>query len=113
VLDGAKIVSKAIRPGEYAKNARHFQRGALVDLREPRMRMRRTDHRSVGLARKTEIIAEFAAAGQQTRIFIARQRLADEAKFLIWFVHRRVERQSGRTAVDRKIGVKPTFLQIR
>src|SRR5262249_32867198 len=47
----------------------------------------RTDDCRIGLARKAEIVAELPPAGQEPRVFVARQRLADKAEAGILICH--------------------------
>ena len=71
-------------------------RGGLVDPQDARMRMRRADDRRVSLTRKAEVVAELPAAREQSRIFVARHRLADKAKLWRIVGHRRMNSDGNR-----------------
>src|SRR5947209_3359632 len=58
--------------------------------------MRRPDHDRIDLTVETEIVAEAAGAGEQALIFLARDRLADEAELrVVWPERHRRGESSG------------------
>ena len=77
VVELAEPVRRAVRPGEDGEHAGQGERRARVDRDDPRVRMRRTHHRGVDLARQGEVVGETAPAGQQARILPAPDRPAD------------------------------------
>src|SRR5215469_109359 len=79
VRNRPKIFRSAIGAGEDAEHAGHVLCRGDVDRDNPRMRMRRSHHRRIGLAVETEIVGEAALAGDEPLVLFARQRLTDEA----------------------------------
>jgi predicted ATP-dependent serine protease len=51
------------------------------------MRMRRAHHRGVNLIGKIKIVGEATLSGDQTRVFVARQRLPDITEAGFRFIH--------------------------
>jgi len=80
VRERRKLVGDAIGAGEHAEHAGHFLGRCRIDLDDARMRMRRAHHRRIGLPIEVEIVGKTTAPGDEPLVFLARQRLADEAE---------------------------------
>ena len=94
VRNWRETVGEAIRAGEYSEHAGHGAGGSRVDAQDAGVRVRRADHRRMGLALDGKIVGETALAGHQALIFPPAQRLADGTEwhpqgFIDPFVHAR------------------------
>ena len=80
VIDGVETVGKTIRAGEHAQDARHLAGIRRIDANNPRVGMWRAHHGRISLSWKTKVVGELSAAGQQPRVFVARERSPDSLK---------------------------------
>jgi hypothetical protein len=80
VRDRAQSVGETVGAREDAEHARHRLGTRAIDTENASVRMRRTHHHRVDLAREAEIVAEAAATRRQSRILGAHERLADGLK---------------------------------
>src|SRR5258707_12043253 len=95
VRNGAKPVGEAVGAGEAAEPPGHRRGPPRIDAEDARVRMRGAQHHRAGLAVDAEIVAEAAATGDEPRVLLAHEGLADEAeahfpgvRFLVEVGHR-------------------------
>ena len=79
VRNGLEIVGYAIGAGEHPKHARHRVGPRRIDGDDARMRIGRAHHHRISLPVEREVVGKAALAGDEPRVLLARQRLADEA----------------------------------
>ena len=72
-----QAVGQRIRSGQNRKNARHGQRCLDIDRADQGVGMRRAYRRAINLARKVEIVAVTAVAGDEAQVLLAAYRLSD------------------------------------
>ena len=77
VRDGFQTVAQRVGAGEHGEHAGERERLRGVDRDDARVRVRRAQHGGPGLAGEVDVVAEAAAAGEQARVLLARDRLAD------------------------------------
>ncbi len=77
VRDRLEPVGDRVGPGEHRQHAGQRARRLRVDRADAGMRVRRAQHDRAGLAGQRKIVAVGAAAGEETHVLLAGQRLSD------------------------------------
>jgi hypothetical protein len=72
-----EAVGGRVPPGQRREHAGQGERGSVIDRADARVRVRRAHEGGVDLAGQADVVAEAPAAGDQTRILLARERLAE------------------------------------
>jgi hypothetical protein len=88
VRDGRQVIALAILSRENAKYAGQRTRSTCVDTNDAGVWMGRANHRRIGLIRERKIVCELPVTGQQPRVFLADDRITDNAGRLIGVGHK-------------------------
>jgi hypothetical protein len=72
-----EAVGGRVAAGQHREHAGQGERGGGIDRADARVRVRRAHEGGVDLAGQGDVVAEAPAAGDQARILLARERLAE------------------------------------